>query len=362
MATTNDNKTPPDARKRAATPAGNRVGMPAGGTRVGMKHVAEEAEVSIATVSRVINNNGTVRPDLKRKVEAAMRELNYSHNTLARGLKTNQSNLIALVVDSITNPIYPQFALGVEATVEQYGFSAILCNIEGSAEKELQYVRRLSGLQVDGFIFAVSKVPQGIYGSELNLQAPVICLDKQIFVPGSDRVVLDHAHGASQMTRYLIEKGHLRIAHIAGPRDYMTAGERMEGFLSALEESTLPASPEMIVEGDYTARGGEEAMRKLLDLEPRPTAVFAANDLMAIGAMKAVMSAGLEIPGDVAIAGFDDIPFAELHTPTLTTVAQPTVRMGALAVRMLMERLQGEVSHDTREMILQPTLAIRGST
>jgi LacI family transcriptional regulator len=341
-----------------STPNGNGMISP---SRVGMKDVAEKACVSIATVSRVINNNGSVRSELRLKVEAAMRELNYSHNTLARSLKTNESQLIALIVDSITNPIYPQFALGVEATAEKHGFSAILCNIEGNAEKELQYVRRLSGLRVDGFIFAVSKVPQGTYGTTLSLHAPVVCLDKQIFVPESDRVVLDHAHGAFQMTRFLIESGHRRIAHIAGPGDYLTAKERTEGYSAALEETNISTAPHLVVEGDYTAQGGETAMRKLLELDERPTAVFAANDLMAIGAMKAIKSAGLKVPDDVAVAGFDDIPFAELHAPALTTVVQPTVRMGALAVRMLMERLQGKVSHDTREMILQPTLAIRES-
>jgi DNA-binding LacI/PurR family transcriptional regulator len=265
------------------------------------------------------------------------------------------------MVDNISNPFYPQFTLGVEETAEKNGFSVILCNIESKAEKELNYVKNLIGLQVDGMIFVASKIEKGIYGSLVNVNVPVVCLDNQIYIPNSDRIVVDQYWGAHKITKYLLSKGHSRIAHIAGPQDYLTAQVRKNGYINALEENNIRIIQRLIVEGDYSSDGGKNAMNLILDLEKKPSAVFAANDLMAIGAMSAIKKRGLHVPNDIAVVGFDDIPFASLYSPSLTTVSQPTFQMGSLAMEMLIERLKGNLANELREVILQPSIVVRES-
>jgi DNA-binding LacI/PurR family transcriptional regulator len=331
-------------------------------SKVTIKDVANKAGVSTATVSRVINNTGYASAESRRKVETSISIMGYTHNTLARSLVTKRTHLIALIIDNISNPFYPQFTLGVEETAEKNGYSVILCNIGSDAEKERNYVKHLTGLQVDGMIFVVSKIRENIYGKQIAINIPVVCLDRQIYIPNSDQVVLDQFWGAYYITKHLIDKGHKRIAHIMGPRDYLTAQDRKEGYSKALEENDIRVIQRLIVEGDYTTEYGKIAMNQLLNLENKPTAVFAANDLMAIGAMDAIRKKGFRIPEDIAVAGFDDIPFAALYTPSLTTVSQPTLQMGSLAMQMLIERIKGTASLETREVIFRPAIVVREST
>ncbi len=327
-----------------------------------MKDVAIDANVSIATVSRVINNSGYVSDNNRARVEESIQKLGYTHNTLARSLVTKETRLIAFIIDNISNPFYPQFALGVEEMAEKNGFNVILCNIESSIEKELNYVRKLTGLQVDGMIFVASKVPENVYGNTIKINVPVVCLDSQIYIPNSDRVILDQDWGGYSITKHLIDRGHKRIAHIAGPSDYLTAHLRKSAYLRALDDNNIRQIQRLIIEGDYSTESGRLAAEKLLSLENRPTAIFAANDLMALGAMDTIRKKGLLIPNDIAVAGFDDIQFSALYSPALTTVSQPTLQMGALAMQMVIERLRGTASTENREIIFKPTIAVREST
>jgi len=329
---------------------------------ISMKDVAKDANVSIATVSRVINNSGYVSESNRMRVEESIRKLGYSHNALARSLVTKESNLIALIIDNISNPFYPQLTLGVEEMAEKNDLNVILCNIESSIEKETNYVKKLIGLQVDGMIFVASKVPENVYGNSININAPVVCLDRQIHIPNCDRVLLDQDWGAYNITKHLINKGHKRIAHIAGPADYLTAKARKNAYKRALTDNNLRPIKRLICEGDYMVDGGRLATEKLLALKTLPTAIFAANDLMAIGAMDTIKRQGLQIPDDIAVAGFDDIPFAVLYPPSLTTVSQPTLQMGTLAMQMVIDRIQGDASLEPREVIFKPTIAVREST
>jgi len=331
-------------------------------TNASMKDVARDAQVSIATVSRVINNSGYVSEINRVKVEESIRKLGYTHNTLARSLVTKESRLIALIIDNISNPFYPQFTLGIEEMAEKNGFNVILCNIESSIEKEINYVRKLIGLQVDGMIFVASKVPTNVYGNTIKISVPVVCLDSQIYIPNSDRVILDQDWGAYSITKHLIDRGHKRIAHIAGPGDYLTAQIRRTAYIRALEDNNIRPIQRLISEGDYSSDSGKLAVEKLLALEKHPTAIFAANDLMALGAMDVIRRKGLRIPVDIAVAGFDDISFSALYSPALTTVSQPTLQMGALATQMIIERLRGTASIEPREVVFKPTIAVREST
>jgi DNA-binding LacI/PurR family transcriptional regulator len=187
-------------------------------------------------------------------------------------------------------------------------------------------------------------------------------LDRQIFVPNSDSVLLDQVSGAYDITTFLIEQGHKHIAHIAGPIDYYTAQERKQGYAKALDDNGIRNVKRLVTIGDYSLESGRIAMEQLLNLDRKPTAVFAANDLMAFGAMDMLKKRGIKIPDDIAVAGFDDIPFASIYNPSLTTVSQPTFQMGSLAMQMLIDRLSGKSSLESREIILKPTITIREST
>lgn len=213
-------------------------------------------------------------------------------------------------------------------------------------------------------IFVASRVKEGVYGNSMKIKVPVVCLDRQIYVPGSDRVVLDQLWEAYNITKHLIERGHKRIAHIAGPSDYLTAQVRKEGYTKALIENNIRLIQRLIVEGDYSAESGRMVMEQLFKLEYKHTAVFATNDLMALGwgAMDSIRRKGLNISDDIAIAGFNDIPFASLYAPSLTTVSQHTFQMCSLAIQMIIDRLTGNFSMESCEAILQPTIVIREST
>lgn len=329
---------------------------------VNMKDVARYAKVSIATVSRVINNKGYVSDATRIKVENAIEELDYQKNTLARSLVTKRSHVIALILDDITNPFYPQLTRGVEDTAEKNNLSVILCNIESNAEKEIGYINNLIGRQVDGLVFVASRVKKGVYGNQIKIKVPVVRLDRQIFVPNCDSVLLDQFSGAYDITKFLIEQGHKHIAHITGPIDYFTAQERNKGYAQALHDNGIRNVKRLIVRGNYSLESGRISMEQLLNLDKKPTAVFVANDLMAFGAMDVLIKRGIKIPEDIAVAGFDDIPFASIYNPSLTTVSQPTFQMGSLAMQMLIDRLSGNASSESREIILKPTITIREST
>lgn len=325
--------------------------------------VAKKSGVSIATVSRVINKSGYVSDEKTSLVKRTIKELDYHQNKLARSLNTKRTNMVALIIGDITNPFYPQLTLGVEETANKYDYKVILCNTSGDPEKEKRYIEELLSIQIDGFIFAQSRMEKEAFPDFSRMNIPVVILDEQIPIPICDRVLFNHRKGAYEVTEYLIKKGYQRIAHIGGPRHLLTAQERKRGYLKALEAYDVKPLPQLIQTAEYTIESGKETMEMMLALGNYPDAVFGANDMIAIGAMEAIKSKGLRIPNDIAFAGYDDILFARLITPKLTTVLQPTNQIGALAMRVLMDRLNKSYdSPDPRIIILQPTLSIRESS
>jgi LacI family transcriptional regulator len=330
-------------------------------SKTNMINVAKAAGVSIATVSRVINSHGYVREKTRDRILEIMKELNYRPNNLARSLITKRSHAIALIMDDISNPFYPQLALGVENTAKSTGLSVIMCNLSGSAEQEIEYINNLLGRQVDGIIFVASRVDPTYYTTQLSLDVPIVRMDRQIIIPGADSVLVDHVVGAQKITKHLIDKGHTRIAHITGPLAFLTAIDRKQGYINALESVGIQPYKQMIIEADYTLKGGQLATEKLLKAKTLPTAIFYSNDLMAIGGIDIIRRSNLRIPEDIAVAGYDDIPFAALTYPTLTTVETPTFYLGSLAMQMLIDRIHGLSSKEPREVILEPTVIVRNS-
>ena len=328
-----------------------------------IKDVAKRAGVSTATVSRVINKSGYVSKEKEALINEVIREVGFHHNKLARSLSTKRTNMIALMIGDITNPYYPQLTLGVEETANKYDYKVILCNIAGDPEKEKRYINDLMSLRIDAMIIAQSRVEKDYYLNEMKLPIPVVTLDEQIIIPNSDRVLIDHKKGAFDITTYLINAGYERIAHISGPADLLTAQQRADGYFEALENHGRRRLNQLIRKSEYTIEGGREAMNSLLDLQNRPDAVFAANDMIAIGAMDVIKQRHLKIPEDIAVAGFDDILFTRMTEPRLTTVAQPTHQIGAMAMQIIIDRLgNSNDSLEPRTIILQPSISVREST
>lgn len=304
-----------------------------------IRDVARQAGVSTATVSRVLNNSDGVTEYTRTRVEQAIRDLGYRYNALAGGLKKQQTGLIGHIVPSIAGPVSPLLARAVESEAQKSGFSVILCNSFESAEQERSNVNVLIERRVDGIVFSAPLVIDNVRAVR-NRGVPVVIIERRTEITDFHFVESDNLSGAYEATKYLLDLGHRRIAFIAGPKNAVISKLRTDGYLRAHVDSRLSALPELMAEGDYSRHSGFEAMRAFLSLKDRPTAVFAGNDTMAIGAMQAARQAGLDIPTDLSIVGFDDA-YADLAIPQLTTVHQPLQEIGMLAAKILLAQIEG---------------------
>ena len=307
-----------------------------------IKDVSRTAGVSISTVSHVLNGTRFVSPELTRRVHAAVTQLEYRQNDLARSLRTRQSYALGLVIPDVSNPYYPQIARGVQDAAAAAGYWVFLCNSDRKPESEVRLLAALEQRRADGVILDGSGPDPVLLAALRRATVPIVLVGSRIDEADMD-VVTVAANGGYEAVRHLIARGYRRIALIAGP-PVPGPGQRRpakaRGYLQALEEAGLPPDPALIVEGDYTREGGAAAMRRLFSLPQQPDAVFAGNDLMAIGALMAARAAGRRVPDDLAIIGYDDIPEAAVTSPALTTVAVPKYEMGRAAARMLLDRLQ----------------------
>lgn len=322
--------------------------------------VAKSAGTSIATVSRVLNGNDRVKDSTRRAVLKAMEELDYHPNTLAQSLVRKETRTVALVVPDISNPFFPEVARGVEDMANRAGYNVILCNSDDNMRKELQYCRVMRTRRVDGIIFAMVSSEASPVRSLLGAGMPVVVVDRDAGDLSVDAVVTDNGQGGKLATQHLVGLGHVRIACISGPLSAGPALARLNGFRQVLEPRGLFKS-EYVVEGDFRFSGGYEGMKRLLELPQPPTAVFACNDLMALGAMLYLDEAGLQVPRDVAVVGYDDIQVSSLTRPRLTTVAQPKYEMGWMAMEVLLKRIS-RTEEAPQRVTLQPQLVIREST
>jgi LacI family transcriptional regulator len=347
----------------ANTAAVTEAASPATGASI--KDVSRVAAVSIATVSHVLNGTRYVSPELRVRVEAAISQLNYRHNGLARSLRTRQSYAIGLIIPDVGNPYYPQIARGVQDAADAAGYTVFLCNSDRSAEKELRLLTVLEQRRVDGVVLDATGSSEGLRPALGRQTAPVVLVGSRIDDPDFD-VVRMAPHGGYEAVRHLLARGHRRIGLIGGPpRPGSSRPSKAGGYLLALEEAGIKPEPALIAQGDYSRESGQLAMQQLLALASgqRPTAVFAGNDLMAIGALMAARDAELEVPEDVAIAGYDDIPEAAVTSPALTTVAVPKYEMGRTAAELLLERIATRATPGApRHLVLAHHLIVRGST
>ncbi|ORM63456.1 transcriptional regulator RbsR [Pantoea rodasii] len=326
-----------------------------------MKDVARLAGVSTSTVSHVINNNRFVSEQVREKVERAIRDLNYAPSALARSLKINQTRTIGMLLTASSNPFYAEVVRGVENSCYERGYSLILCNTEGDEERMNRSLETLMQKRVDGLLMMCTE--SHLPSAEILNRYPSVPMVMMDWAPfeGRGDIIQDNALlGGELATQHLIDRGYTRIACIAGPQDKTPARLRLEGFHKAMTSSGLPVLPGYVVDGDFEFQGGFNAMNQLLALEMLPEAVFTSNDAMAVGVYHALFQAGLRVPQDIAVMGYDNIELARYLTPPLSTIHQPKDELGELAIDTLIHRMSDpDASQQT--LVLTPELVERGS-
>lgn len=326
-----------------------------------MKDVARLAGVSTSTVSHVINNNRFVSEGVREKVEQAIRHLNYAPSALARSLKINQTHTIGMLLTTSSNPFYAEVVRGVEESCYQRGYSLILCNTAGDEERMNRSLETLMQKRVDGLLIMCteSHLPSADILNRYP-SVPTVMMDWAPF-EGRGDIIQDNALlGGELATQHLIDSGYTRIACIAGPQDKTPARMRLEGYRNAMTKSGLEILPGYIVNGDFEFQGGYNGMVELLALETPPEAVFTSNDAMAVGVYHALYQAGIQVPQQMAVMGYDDIELARYLTPPLSTIHQPKDALGELAIDTLIHRLS-EPDASQQTLVLTPELVMRGS-
>jgi DNA-binding LacI/PurR family transcriptional regulator len=327
-----------------------------------MRQIAERAEVSIGTVSHVINGTAKVRDKLRLRVLEAIRSLGYQPSQLARGLRRNQTSMLGMIIPDVTNPFFPAVVRGAEDVAYNRSYRIVLCNTDNDPHKETSYLNELRSYRPAGLL--VIPAAESHITAQLRAMSasgpPVVCLDRRPTGWDGDVVVVANDAGSYAATQYLLRLGHQHLAVITGPVHLSNAVERLKGFRRAVTEAGLSIEPEYIQEAHFDRPSGYRAALRLLRMLPRPTAIFACNDLMALGAFQATRELNLSCPEEVSIVGFDNMDFAEFTAPALTTVHQPGYQLGATAARLLLERIDG-LKQRAKKVVLQTELKIRHS-
>lgn len=326
-----------------------------------IKDIAREARVSTATVSHVINGTKYVTDETRERVQEAIDKFNYQPNAHAQMLATGRSNIIGLLVSDISNPFFPEIVKSVETAINERGYNLILLNTNYNAKRAVEDVRRLIQLKVAGIILMTAEFDQSLIEEAKRRKTSFVFHDLGEVGENMSNVCLDYAAGIEEAVRHLISLGHKEIAHIAGSSEIHSGVVRRRAFLDAMKQYLPDAPKPKIYEGDFRFEGGRQAANEILTEKKRPTAIVVANDLMALGAMQEFKAAGLHVPRDISIVGFDDIAFASYSEPPLTTVCSPRAEIGRRAVEALMQTL--ERPHRQGVEIRIPTYLItRGST
>ncbi|KMM36778.1 LacI family DNA-binding transcriptional regulator [Guptibacillus hwajinpoensis] len=324
-----------------------------------MIDVARLANVSTATVSRVIQNPETVKEKTRTKVLKAIDELNYQPNILARYFRRTETKTILVMVPSIANNVFPQMIEGIDLVANQSGYKVLLGNTNQEPDKAYSYIEELKQKQVDGMILLTTRLDYQII-SELGDDYPVVLTSDYIEGLTAPTVAIDNISSARVAVEHLLQLGHQRVGIITGPLDIPLSRDRLKGYRQALLERDIGVESVLIQEGSHSYESGYNQMQKFLALDKSPTAIFAANDTMAMGAIKAVKAHGLRVPEDVAVVGFDNIQFSAIFEPALTTIAQPFIEMGKRSMELLLKQIKGEPL-EKKQHVLDTKLIIRES-
>lgn len=332
---------------------------------VTIKDVARKAGVSPSTVSRVISNHPRISPATCEVVRQAMKELKYHPNAIARSLVTQTAKSVGVIMSrstdqALSNPFFPEVIRGISSVAQEHQFSLLLSTSRTPQEEKAECLSMLRHRRVDGVILLASRLSDALV-TQLKAEGhPFVVVGR---VPGDSDVLCvnnDNVLAASQAVGHLVELGHAHIGFIGGMPDLVVSRDRLEGYRRALEQGGLPYREELAAESDFTLESGIIAARCLLDCVPRPTAIFAVDDLLALGALRAIRERGLRVPQDVALVGFNDDPIDLYLEPQLSTVRIPIYRMGATAAEMVIRRITGEPIRP-RQVLLPGQLVIRES-
>ncbi|KZN95339.1 LacI family transcriptional regulator [Aeribacillus pallidus] len=324
---------------------------------VRISDVAKMANVSTATVSRVLSNSGNVKKETAEKVLEAIKKLNYQPNLLARQLRRLETKTVLVVVPDITNTFFSKILRGIEQVAIENDYEVLLGDTGNSLEREKGYLDILRQKKADGMILLTARLESHLL-EEISHEFPVVLACE--YLEGSDipTVSIDNISSARKATEYLISLGHKRIGFLSGPMDVILSRDRLKGFKQGMMQHDIAIEPNLIQEGDFSFESGFNLMTKLLALTEPPTAVFASSDEMAIGAIKAIKAKGLKVPDDISIVGFDDIKFASIFEPALTTVSQPMFEIGQKAMELLIKLIQKD-KLEKSQYILEDRLVIR---
>jgi LacI family transcriptional regulator len=331
-------------------------------TSVTIRDVAQRCGVSPMTVSRVINGGTRVRPETRRRVERAIAELGYVPSRLARGLSGQRTGTIAVVVPDVANPFFTLIVRASEEVARRAGYRVILCDTRADLAVERDAIGEMLAHRVEGIVIAPVSDRSGPQLARLErFGVPFVLVDRTVAGFDADAVVGDSGAGGRRLVEHLIGLGHRRIGMIVESDEVSTARDRRAGYEAALAGAGLPLDPELVVDSSVDPAGGLSGMARLLELEPRPTAVFTVNNLVALGAIEAVRAAGLEVPDDVALVCFDDIEYASRLYPFLTAMVQPAETFGALGTQLLLERIERRAPDRPRLVVLPGDFLVRRS-
>lgn len=329
-----------------------------------IRDVAKRAQVSVATVSHVLNDSRYVAPETKERVVAAIAELHYRRDGIARSLRRSETGTIGVMISDIANPFFSDLVKGIESTLHQDEdrLNVILCNTEEDPERERIYLDVLLEKRIDGLIMAPAGGNDAFLAHLVERSFPIVFVDR--FLPGvaADSVMVDNVASAEQLVGHLIERGHRRIAVARATLHVSSIEERVEGYRRALAKAGLSFDPALIVDGASNIDAALEVGKAILALDPMPDAVFGTNNFMTLGVMRALSHRGLKCPDDLAIAGFDDFPWADSFRPRITAIAQPGFEMGQEAAKMLRDRMSKRQTGPAKRLTLDTELHLRESS
>jgi LacI family transcriptional regulator len=331
---------------------------------VTLRDVAHAAGVHPGTVSRALNaeTRALVSPETAERVIRAAEELGYRPNRIARGLKTNRSSTVGVIVPDLTNPLFPPIVRGIEDRLGAAGYTALIASTDNDPDRERQAFEAMRARQVDGFIIATARLDRGLLDGTEAAAAPIVLVNRRLEDGSLPAVTVDDREGVRLAVDHVLALGHRRIAHLGGPRALSTGHERRLGFREAMEGAGVEIDEGAVRFAEaFTEREGARVCRELLDAVPEVTAIVAGNDLLALGCYDVLAERGLRCPRDVSIVGFNDMPFAARFDPPLTTVQIPHREIGAAAAGLLLERLAGDGA-PPRHVMLTPALVARRST
>jgi LacI family transcriptional regulator len=327
-----------------------------------LHEVARRAGVSAMTVSRVVNGRGRVDSETRQRVEEAIQALDYVPNRIARGLISQKTQTIGIIVPDIVNPFFAPVVRGAESAARKAGYRVLLCNSEGDLRLEREYIEDLVAHRVEGLLLApASDRSRSSILSLLRGGFPLVLIDRALPDADCDLIVSDNAQGARRLIEHLIAIGHREIAHVSDAEDTSTGRERLRGYREALEAAGIPFQLELVIRTTVDRIGGYRAAQEILARDPLPTAIFAVNNMTAVGTMEALRERSLSVPKDMGLVCFDDVEHLAVLSPILTVIDQPAETFGSLGVQLLLERMTGKANSRPRRIILQTDLIVRQS-